>query len=292
MFSFTLYARDQDIAAKAAAAAVEEITRLDAMLTDYDPDSELMQLSRSPAGQPVAVSRDLFAVLFEAVRIARLSGGALDPTMGTVVRQWRRARRTAALPEEERLKEARSRTGWQQLQFNTANRTVTLLGTNIQLDLGGIAKGYAADRALKVLAEHGIRSALVAASGDIAVGDPPPGETGWRISIGTPFQKQGVDRALLLAHAAVSTSGDSEQSVVIEGTRYSHIVDPRTGLGLTNHLQVTVIAPHATQTDAFATAVSVLGVEAGGKLIKSQPGMSGIICSESQDGYQCLEVNR
>jgi len=112
MFSFTLYARDQDIAAKAAAAAVEEITRLDAMLTDYDPDSELMQLSRSPAGQPVAVSRDLFAVLFEAVRIARLSGGALDPTMGTVVRQWRRARRTAALPEEERLKE-----GWAQI-FN------------------------------------------------------------------------------------------------------------------------------------------------------------------------------
>lgn len=291
-FTISLYAPDEASGRQAAAAGFAKVAALNQAMTDYDPESELMRLCRQPVGKPVWVSAELFAVLQEAQRIAQLSGGAFDPTIGPVVRLWRRARRLESLPAPDQLNQARSFVGWQKFQCDAAQQTITLRNSNLQLDLGGIAKGFAADQALKVLCDCGIRRALVAASGDIAVGDAPPGQSGWRVSIGTPFQREGRAQTLLLKNAAVSTSGDSEQFVVIEGKHYSHIVDPRTGIGLTNRCQVSVIATHATQTDAFATAVSILGAERGRRLIESQPHMSAIIYQETPTGIETITVNR
>ena len=292
LFTVTLYATNEVFARAAADAAFAKVAVLNQMMTDYDPESELMRLCRQPVGQPVRVSAELFEVLVEARRLAELSEGAFDPTIGPVVRLWRRARRTEVLPTPEQLAHARESVGWQKFALDAKSQTVTLLATNMQLDLGGIAKGYAADAALKVLREHGIRSALVAASGDIAVGDAPPGQNGWRVSIGTPFQREGHARALTLKNAAVSTSGDSEQFVLMDGKHFSHIVDPRTGVGLTHRCQVSIIAPHATQTDALATAVSILGAEQGAALIKAEPHASAIIYQETSAGLRTIEVNR
>jgi thiamine biosynthesis lipoprotein len=163
----------------------------------------------------------------------------------------------------------------------------------MQLDLGGIAKGYSADKALEVLARRGTPSALVAASGDIAIGDPPPGKRGWRVGVGA-FDSNRLDLAsnLLLRNAAVSTSGDTEQFAEIGGKRYSHIVDPRTGLGLTERLQVTIIAKHATETDSFATAVSIIGVERGLALVESQQGMAALILRKDGDQAEVFESRR
>jgi thiamine biosynthesis lipoprotein len=291
-FTLTFYAGDAGVAPVVAAAAFAKVAALDKKLTDYDPESELMQLCQQPPDKPVRVSAELYEVLSESCRFASLSDGTFDPTIGPVVRQWRRARRTEVLPSPEQLHRALAPVGWQKIQLNPQQQTVTLLATNMQLDLGGIAKGYAADQALAVLRSRGITRALVAASGDIAVGNPPPGQRGWRVSIGSPFQTKGTERTLILANAAVSTSGDVEQSVVINGIRYSHIVDPRTGIGLTNRCQVSAIAPHATQTDALATAVSILGAEEGRRLIKSQPKVSAIIYRETPNGIETIEVNR
>lgn len=292
LFTITLYAADETTAKRAATAAFARVAHLNQMMTDYDPESELMRLSRSPVGVPVRVSDELFEILAESQRIAKFSGGAFDPTIGPVVRLWRRARRIEALPTPEQLAAARTGVGWEKLQLDARGKTVTLLAPNMQLDLGGIAKGYAADQALKTLRAHGINAALVAASGDIAIGTAPPGQSGWRVSIGTPFQREGAVRDLMLAHAAVSTSGDSEQFVTIGGTRYSHIVDPRTGLGLTNRCQVSIIAPHATQTDAWATAISILGAEQGRTLIEAERGVSAIIYRETSTGWELSEINR
>ena len=163
----------------------------------------------------------------------------------------------------------------------------------MQLDLGGIAKGYAADAGLAVLKSHGVTRALVAASGDIAAGDPPPGQRGWRVGIGA---LEGTDnrlaKTILLQNGAVSTSGDAEQFVEIEGRRYSHIVDPRTGIGLTERLQVTVIAQRASDTDRFATAVSVLGVKRGLYLVEAQPGMAAVILRKAVDTLVVTESAR
>lgn len=292
LFTITLYATNEVFARAAADAAFAKVATLNQMMTDYDPESELMRLCRQPVGQPVRVSAELFEVLAEARRIAELSDGAFDPTIGPVVRLWRRARRTEVLPPPEQIARARESVGWQKFSLDAKAQTVTLLATNMQLDLGGIAKGYAADAALKVLQEHGVRAALVAASGDIAVGDAPPGQRGWRVSIGTPFQREGQERVLTLKNTAVSTSGDSEQFVVIGGRHYSHIVDPRSGIGLTNRCQVSVIAPHATQTDALATAVSISGAEPGAALIKAEPHASAIIHQQTAAGLRTIEVNR
>ena len=277
LFKITLYATNETSARLASDAAFAKVAALDRMMTDYDPESELMQLCRQPANMPVRVSEDLFAVLEESLRIARDSDGAFDPTIGPVIRQWRRARRQGILPTRDQTELAQQSVGWRNLILDSKNRTATLLASNMQLDLGGIAKGYAADAALAELKAHGITRALVAASGDIAAGDAPPGEEGWRISIGTPHSNSNLSKTFLLSHAAVSTSGDSEQFVVIDGHRYSHIVDPRTGVGLTNQLQVSVFAGSATLTDAYATAVSVLGEEPGLALIQSQPQMATIL---------------
>lgn len=277
LFTITLYARGELAARVGADAAFARIAALDRMMTDYDPESELMQLSRKPVGEPIRVSGELFDILQKSQRIAELSDGAFDVTIGPVVRQWRRARRTATLPAAEALARVREAVGWRKLLLNPQTKTVTLTVPDMQLDLGGIAKGYAADQALDVLRSHGLRSALVAASGDIAVGDPPPGKRNWRVAVGKLDSTNGQPaRILYLNNAAVSTSGDAEQFVEIGGRRYSHIVDPRTGIGLTERLQVTVIGRRATDTDAFATATCVLGVKRGTALLETQPDLAGI----------------
>jgi FAD:protein FMN transferase len=293
LFTITLYTSSEVVARSATDAAFAKIAALDRMMTDYDPESELMKLCQHPVGEPVRVSDELIEILREAQRIAELTDGAFDVTIGPVVRLWRRARRAEALPAPEQLARARESVGWKKLKLDTRARTVTLSVPNMQLDLGGVAKGYAADQALKILRQHGISRALVAASGDIAVGDPPPAQRGWRVEIGALGNiGSWSPRILFLANAAVSTSGDAEQFVEIGGQRYSHVVDPRSGIGVTGRLQVSVVARRSTQTDAFATAVSVLGVERGLALIEAQPQMAGFLVRKQGDQPQVYSSKR
>jgi len=308
LFTITLYAPDEATARVASDAAFARIAVLNSAMTDYDPESELMQLCKTPVGRPVRVSPDLFEVLRRGQQLAELSDGAFDVTIGPVVRQWRRARRSGVLPDAEQLAHAHRAVGWRKLKLDEQTQSATLLAPNMQLDLGGIAKGVSADLALATLKQNGCASALVAASGDIAAGDAPPGRRGWRVSIGlpgaSPAQNAGSSeragpvldapfaRSLLLRNAAVSTSGDAEQFVELDGVRYSHIVNPRTGVGLTNQLQVTVIARHAADTDAFATTVCVLGVERGLRLVETQSGMAALILRKSGGKWEAVESRR
>ena len=235
--------------------AFERAHRLDRILSDYQPDSELNRLCRA---QRAIVSPELFTVLETALRIAEQSHGAFDPTVGPIVRQWRASRKTGKPPA---VKPANI--GWRKVKLDARTREVRLAEPGMQLDLGGIAKGYAADEMLAVLRSLGIPRALVAASGDLALGDPPPGAGGWRVRV--------ADQVRILSRCAVSTSGDDEQFVEIQGVRYSHIVDPRTGLGLVGRPPVTVIAPQGILADALATAFSVLGEKEGRKLLRKWP---------------------
>jgi thiamine biosynthesis lipoprotein len=293
LFTITLYARGELAARVVADAAFARIAALNQIMTDYDPESELMLLSRNPVGEPIRVSDELFDILQKSQRVAELSDGAFDVTIGPVVRQWRRARRTETLPSPEALARVREAVGWRKLKLDPGQKTVTLTVPDMQLDLGGIAKGYAADQALSVLRSLGLTRALVAASGDIAVGDPPPGKRNWRVAVGKLDATNGEPaRILHLNNAAVSTSGDAEQFVEIGGRRYSHIVDPHTGVGLTDRLQVTVLGRRATDTDAFATAVSVMGVKCGLALLESQPGLEGIVVRKTEHETKTFSSKR
>ena len=270
LFRITLYGPDERTAAAAASNAFARVEQLNRIMSDYDSESELTRLCRQPVSTPTQVSPELFDILTRSETLARRSKGAFDVTVGPMVQLWRAARRRNLLPTEAAIASARLHVGHEKIRLDPHAHTVTLLIENMRLDLGGIAKGFAADEALAVLRRRGITRAMCAASGDIAIGDPPPGKTGWRVGIaGLDEVGNQLQQTLLLHNAGISTSGDAEQYVEINGTRYSHIVDPATGLGLTNRLQVTIIAPNATLTDGLATAVSVLGMSQGMALADS-----------------------
>lgn len=279
-FRIVLYAADANAAKAAAAAGFARVAALDQVMSDYMRDSDLMTLCaafRTEVGPPVAVSDDLFAVLWQARELSRLSDGAFDVTVGPVVQLWRHARRTQQLPDAAELAAAMKKVGWRNVELDPIRRTVRLLAPGMLLDLGGIAKGYAADEVLALLRQRfGITRALVAAAGDITCGDPPPGRGSWDVEI-APIARGQAPRKLRLANAAVSTSGDLEQFVEIGGVRYSHIVDPRTGLGVTGRRSVTVVAPRGTAADSMTKAVMLLGAGRGFALVEGTPGAAAYV---------------
>jgi thiamine biosynthesis lipoprotein len=271
-FRIVLYAQDEEAARRASVAAFNRIARLDATMSDYRETSELMTASKLASRQWVTISEDLFRVLAFAQRFARQSAGAFDVTVGPVVQLWRRARRQNELPDAKKLAAAQRLVGYGRLHLDAKRQAMRLDKEGMRLDLGGIAKGYAADMGIAVLKEHGITHALVAAGGDIAVSDAPPGAQGWTVAIRSITAQDEVAMIhLWLTNAAVSTSGDAEQFVEINGTRYSHIIDPRTGHALTGRRSVTVVAANCTTSDALATTTSVLAPARALRLIDRTP---------------------
>jgi FAD:protein FMN transferase len=235
---------------------------------------------------------DLFTVLDRSLHYSKISQGAFDITAGPLVELWRRARRDKRLPGQKSLKEARKLVGYSKIILDRDARTARLRATGMKLDLGGIAKGYAVDQALAVLSRRGIRSALVALGGDVAVSAAPPALSGWRIAIRSPISPEEFDEELILRHCGVSTSGDTEQFMELDGIRYSHIVDPRTGWSLRDSPMVSVIAPDSTTADALATALSVLPSERGLRLAESQEGVAVRILERSGDRFRCVTSRR
>jgi thiamine biosynthesis lipoprotein len=278
-FRMVVYATNQQHATEASRAAFARVAELNSILSDYDSDSELSRLSQtSGLGFDVPVGPDLWQVMTRALRLSRRSEGAFDVTVGPVVNLWRKARREQKLPRPDLLAQARARVGWRKVRLDTSWRAVRLEVENMRLDLGGIAKGYAVDEALKVLAARGISAALVSGGGDLAVSASPPGRNGWQITLAASDATNApAAEHVILQHAALATSGDVFQHVEIDGMRYSHIVDPRTGIGLTDHSLVNIIARDCTTADGLATAVSVLGPEKGLRLARSMGAAARIV---------------
>lgn len=285
-----LYAPNGGVAERAANAAFARVAALDETLSDYRDTSEVMRVSRASGGVPVEVSDDLFRVLRVSQSMARATGGAFDVTVGPLSILWRAARRHHELPDDESVTAARARAGFTNLELDESRRTVRLRVNGMQLDLGGIAKGFAADEAAVVLSRHGIASALIAAGGDIVAMDAPPGQPGWTVAIaGGAGASAG---SVALRRAAVSTSGDAEQFVEIGGVRYSHIIDPRTGRALTGRSSVTVVAANGVTSDSLATAVSVMGAEKGMRLVNATEGAAALLVTGGPGGTHTYESKR
>jgi FAD:protein FMN transferase len=260
-FSIVCYADNRESAEKAVQEAFVKAIEVNTVASDYDPNSEIRLVSQKAINTPHVLSPLLFELLTHARWVAERTNGAFDPTLGPLTKLWRETSAKRHLPQPETLAAARQACGWKHFSLNAETKTITLHRKDMAFDLGGIAKGYAADVMLDSLTAAGIPQALVTAGGDVRIGDPPPGRAGWNVAV-TTFNAGKHDKILTLANAAVSTSGDLHQSIEIAGVKYSHILDPATGLGLTARSAATVIADQGKQSDPLATAACVLGNKA------------------------------
>ena len=275
------YAPSEESANESARAVFARLARIEEALSDWVPSSETRQIPSLAAVQ-TTVGPDLASALSASLHYAHMTDGAFDPTIGALTKRWRAARRDGRAPDAAELLTLRARCGWQQVQFDEATHTYAARVPGLELDFGGIGQGIGADAALAVLREHGVTSALIDLSGDIAVSDAPPGRTGWNIDLDDPWHTK-----LELANAAVTTSGDRFQhmDVAADGgtttaadggttTRRSHIIDPATGEPLTTRVEVVVVARTGVEADALATALSVMGPERGFALLAKLPSTS------------------
>ncbi len=275
-FRISLYADTKEVADAAADAAFKRIAALNHVFSDYEPNSELMKLVNTGPSKPFRASAALFQLISRSLDLSYITDGAFDITCGNLTHLWRRTKRVKKLPPADRLQQALAATDWRAVQLDAKAKTITLKRPGMLLDLGGIAKGSAADEGLHILRGHGIIRALVMAGGDIAIGASPPGEDAWDIKL-RQFSNSSPEEDLItvrLKNCGVSTSGDLYQFIEIDGVRYSHIISPKTGLGLTGRIACSVIAPDATTSDALATAMCVLGKARGEKIATQMPGVT------------------
>ena len=267
-----LYADDDSLANRAANAAFERIEELNQIMSDYIPASELNRLSRkSGSGEWMQISEELFRVLEKSLWISEKTDGLFDVTIGPMTHEWRYIRRLPepALPDAVTLDSLKASVNYRYIELDVDSQSARLTTPNMQLDFGGIAKGYAAQEALKTVQSFGISSVLVDAGGDITLGNPPPGRDSWDVAV----PKGRVDGEMAYTTVQFSgkiltTSGDMYQFALIDGQRYSHIVNPRTGLGSTDQIQATVISSTGMYADAFASALTLMEPEKGIRLIE------------------------
>ena len=265
-----LYAPSDNVAREAARAAFERIAELDDKMSADRPHSEVRMLAEHPWDwQPV--SEDMLNVLALAQEVSQKSGGAFDVTVGPLVQLWSGSKRAGRLPTAIEISEAGWRSGSPLLEVDTDRGQVRLWTRDMQIDLGGIARGYILQEALAVLRARGVPSAMIEAGGNLVVGDAPPGQPGWNVYVASG-DTAVLNRARALTNAAVATSGGNAQFIEVNGVRYSSVIDPRTGLGITGRHIVTVIAKDAALADAAATALRVLGPSGAEPFRSTLPG--------------------
>jgi thiamine biosynthesis lipoprotein len=278
-FRQIFYAPNDSIAQRVRRAVDARMDSLNVVMSDYLDGSEINRLSATAgSGQWVSVSPALFDVLSRAVSIANASDGLFDPTVGPLSQLWRRAVRRKIFPSKPELRKAHRLVDYRFIEFRNPN-FIRLKKTGMRLDVGGIGQGYAIDEGLKVLQQWGVKSALLDIGGDILVSDPPPGERGWRILIGANTDTT----TLILQNVGITTSGATHRFLDHDGKRYSHLMNPRTGLGLLHHAQTTVLARDGTHADALTKVFSVAGIRKSRRLMKRFPGIT-VWITEEQNG--------
>jgi len=259
-FQIIFYSNDSTFAQLAADSAFAKLDELNQCLSDYLGDSELNQLvATSGTGKWVKVSEDLWDVLVLSQQYASVSDGAFDITVGAVSKLWRRAIRRKSFPDNKRLHLAKAKIGYEKIKLDEKEQQVLLMEKGMRLDLGGIAKGYTVDQMVAVLESFGIERILVDGGGDIRVTQAPPSAIGWTIMKRT-LDKQGElqNEVVYLQESAIATSGDQYKYLDWEGKRYSHLIDPREGIGVTHRRLVTIIANNCATADALASVFSLI----------------------------------
>ena len=289
-------AKDSDAAEKCIENAFAQMKKVDDLMSDYKSDSEISSVNRDGFEKAVQLSQSTYEVLQRSIEFSELTDGAFDVTVGPLVELFRKAKRKQVLPNQDEITAAKSKVGFEKLKLDGRNSTLQFTVEGMQLDVGGIAKGYAVDKAVETMQTHGAIGGMVDLGGDIrCFGAPFKGREHWVIGLQNPNVVEdsagsGVLLKLKIANGAIATSGDYQQFVIIEGKRRSHIIDRKTGTSTEGLSSVTIIADNATNADALATAVSVMGYEKGLELIENIPGTEAIMIT-SQPEFKLIKTS-
>lgn len=277
-YTVVAYGQDRDFLAEVVNEVFEEIDRLDAQLSNYKPESELSQINRNAAHESVVVEPGLFKLIQDSLRYSRETNGSFDITVGPLMKAWGFFRGQGRIPTRQELDRVLQRVGYQHVKLDSASRTVRFDEQGIDLDLGGIAKGYAVDRAVALLRENGVASALVSSgtSSIYALG-APPGDRAWKVTLRDPFDGNKVGDVIGLRNYSMSTSANYERFFKLGGKTYGHIMDPRTGMPTEGVLSVAVFAPATCQSDALTKPFFILGVNGIRKYLDKHAGLMGIL---------------
>ncbi|HLN00601.1 MAG TPA: FAD:protein FMN transferase [Bryobacteraceae bacterium] len=259
-YSVVVYGEDRTRMEEAVDAAFAEVQRLDQMLSNYKPESELSEINRYAGEHPVAVTQEMFDLLAACVEYSRESEGAFDITVGPLMKVWGFYKGTGRLPHRAEILSAMDRVGYRNIVLDATQRTVRFAKEGTELDPGGIGKGYAVDRMVEVLKQYGVQTALVSASGSSIYGlGAPPGEKGWKVEIRDPKNEKKSVAEVYLKDESMSTSGNYEKFFRAEGRIYSHIMDPRTGWPAQGALSVSAITPRTIDSEAWTKPLFVNG---------------------------------
>jgi thiamine biosynthesis lipoprotein ApbE len=285
----SVYSDDEKIAGKAIEASLDEMERMDRIMSNYKDDSELSQVNKNAAKSPVPCGRELLEVLEHSLHYSELSDGAFDVTVSPVIAAWGFFTGKGRIPSDKELAKLLPVVSYRNIVINKGSNpekpgAILFKHPQTKIDLGAIGKGYAVDKALEIVSKYAVNNACINLGGNIYVRSAPAGKNAWKVGVQHPRNKAEILGYLELKDESTATSGDYERFIEIKGKRYSHIVDPRTGMPVKDVVAVTIVAPTGTAVDALSTSVFVLGLEKGMNLVKSIPGVDAMIACQEKDG--------
>jgi len=280
-FTISVVCENSKDADQAITTAVEEITRIERLISSWDDQSSTSAVNRMAGLQAVPVDSELMGLIERAQRLSILTNGAFDITYASMDRIWKFDGSVTVLPSKEEIKSSISKVGFNKIVLDKDNGTVFLKEKGMKIGFGAIGKGYAADQAMKLLKSMGIQAGIINASGDLNAWGKQPDGSDWNIAITNPLNKTKAFGVLPISNRSMATSGNYEKFLTIEGKRYAHIIDPRTGYPTSGIVSVSIFAHKAELADALATSVFVMGIETGLNLINQIPDVECIIVDES-----------
>ena len=279
-FDITVVAKDSATANGYIDTAIDEISRIEKVISSWNPTSQTSEINRNAGIQPIKVDEELYQLIERAIGISKLTDGAFDISYASMDRIWTFDGSMTEMPSEKDIKRSVSKVGYQNIILDPNKQTVFLKIPGMKMGFGAIGKGYAADKAKALLIEKGVVSGIINASGDMNTWGKQPNGNPWKVAITNPLDKQKAFAMLPISEGAVVTSGNYEKFVTLNNKKYSHIIDPRTGYPSSGILSVTVFAPKAELADALATSVFVMGKEVGLNRINQLSKIECIIVDE------------
>lgn len=291
-FEISILANDENFANTNIDIAIAEISRIEKLLTTFSNDSVTFQINENAGIQPVAVPKEVFDLIFRCQMISKMTQGAFDISYGSMDKKfWNFDLNMTSLPDKDLAKKAVELINYENIILNETDKTVFLKNKGMRIGFGGIGKGYAAECAKKILQQNGIESGIVNAAGDLTAWGYQENGEAWTIGIADPNKKESVFSTFNITNTSVATSGNYEKFVIIDGKKYSHTIDPKTGYPISGIKSVTIIAENAEIADALATPVTVMGIEVGLNFINQIPNIGCIIIDDYDKTYSSKNIN-